>query len=338
MRWMGIDRKKRGAVLIFALWLISFLAVLAVNIAVGIRHKIIMLKRLEHRQQLLTVTEAGVKKAIAVLMDDIGRNQFQYTAAGKMIRHSNPEQLHNIQLGEDFCEVSYDTSGTTFFGMVDEESKININVAGKPVLKAIIILALKINDDQAQNLAESIFDWREFGQSQIIGFYSDDYYANLEFPYPEKKDQFELMDELLLIKGIDRAVFEKLSQYLTVYGDGRVNINTASKEVLMALGMGESLVDKILAVRRGADGFEYTFDDHIFHKTFDVATEVGAVLKIDSNDIRQINQFNVKGWLTTTSYYYTVRSIGHLVNTSEQKTIRCVFNTRESHIEYWNEK
>ena len=338
MRWMGIDRKKRGAVLIFALWLISFLAVLAVNIAVGIRHKIIMLKRLEHRQQLLTVTEAGVKKAIAVLMDDIGRNQFQYTAVGKMIRHNNPEQLQNIQLGEDFCEVSYAAKDATFFGMVDEEGKININVAGKPVLKNIIGLALHVNADQAQNLAEAILDWRQFGQSQITGFYSDDYYANLEFPYPEKKDQYELMDELLLIRGIDGPMFEQLSQFVTVYGDGRVNINTASKEVLTALGMAEPLVDKILTVRRGPDGVENTGDDHVFLKTFDIAAEVGAVIKLEANDIQQIDQFNARGWLATSSYFYTMRSTGHLLNTSEEKSIRCVFNTLASRIEYWYEK
>ena len=54
------------------------------------------------------------------------------------------------------------------------------------------------------------------------------------------------LDEILLVKGMNKEIYDKLINFVTIYGDGAVNINTASKEVLEALGLADSLVDKIL--------------------------------------------------------------------------------------------
>ncbi|MBI5344107.1 MAG: general secretion pathway protein GspK, partial [Deltaproteobacteria bacterium] len=48
------------------------------------------------------------------------------------------------------------------------------------------------------------------------------------------------VDELLLVKGVDRSAYEKLSPYVTVWGigraeDDRVNVNTADVPVIMSL-------------------------------------------------------------------------------------------------------
>jgi general secretion pathway protein K len=57
--------------------------------------------------------------------------------------------------------------------------------------------------------------------------------------------------ELYYVKGIDKKVFDKLADYLTVYGDGKINVNSASKDVLMALSndMTETAVDSIIESR-----------------------------------------------------------------------------------------
>ena len=61
-----------------------------------------------------------------------------------------------------------------------------------------------------------------------------------------------------------QEIFDKVSMHLTVYGNGKVNLNTAGKYVLRALGMSDTLADKVIQFRRGNDSQEATADDNIF--------------------------------------------------------------------------
>ncbi|GAG76982.1 unnamed protein product, partial [marine sediment metagenome] len=80
-----------------------------------------------------------------------------------------------------------------------------------------------------------------------------------ENPYPCHNGFLNTIDELFLLKGFDDEVFygkEKergsLNAYLTVYGDGKININTASLPVLQALhsDIDGSLAQEIVEYRK----------------------------------------------------------------------------------------
>ena len=45
----------------------------------------------------------------------------------------------------------------------------------------------------------------------------------------------ESLDELLLVNGMTKDIFERIKDYVTVWGSGMVNINTAGREVLWLL-------------------------------------------------------------------------------------------------------
>lgn len=334
---------QKGAVLIFVLWVLSFLAVLAVNLGYGVRQKMTFMKRIESRSQAQHVVEGGVKVAVTLLLNDLQRNQFQYTAAAKTFRHNNPSRFADIRMEDGSCEVSYpvgtpSTSQDRMFGVIDEESKINVNTADKLTLQSIISQVLVVDDNYAEKLAESIYDWRQLGDSEIKGFTGDDYYSNLKFPYPKKSLPFEMPDELLLIKGMDRAKYEILRNFVTVYGNGQVNVNTASKQVLIALGLNETVADKILALRRGPDGVDNTADDHMFYRTFDIATEVNAYAKMEDAEMRMIDSLNQRGVLGTNSYYFTVNCLAFLKGTNEKRRAVVTFSSTDNRIVYWNEK
>ncbi len=334
---------QKGAILIFVLWVLSFLAVLAVHLGYGVRQKMIFMKRIESRSQVQHITEGCAKAALALLVDDLQRNQYQYSASAKEFRHNNPSRFASIKVPEGNCEISYpleddQTAGQLAYGLIDEERKINVNTADKIVLIRIIADVLVLDDHYTELLAEAVYDWRQTGSSEIKGFSSDDYYANLKYPYPKKSLPFELPDELLLVKGIDLARFEKLKNYLTVYGNGQVNVNTASKKVLMALGLTEEIVDKLLTYRRGADGVDDTSDDHIFYRVFDIAAEVNASQKLEPEQMRAIDQLNQRNLLTVNSVFYSIQSQGMLDGTNEKRKVFLIFNSTENRIVYWNEK
>lgn len=61
---------------------------------------------------------------------------------------------------------------------------------------------------------------------------------------------FSSINEVLLVKGITKENFLLFKDAITVYGTGKVNINTVSKAVLIALGLDEEMASLILRFRR----------------------------------------------------------------------------------------
>src|SRR5205085_8918208 len=67
-----------------------------------------------------------------------------------------------------------------------------------------------------------------------------------------------------------------LSAYLTVWGSGKVNVNTASPVILAALpGLTPAMVEAIMRYRQGDDRQLGTADDRYFHAVTDLLTIAG---------------------------------------------------------------
>lgn len=75
---------------------------------------------------------------------------------------------------------------------------------------------------------------------------------------------FILKEQLLLLDEIKEEDYLELKDYITIYGEGRVNINTCSEETLEAMGMEKGLVKRIMEFREGEDEELGTDDDGIF--------------------------------------------------------------------------
>lgn len=344
MKFLCDTRKKRGSVLIFALWILSLLVFFAVHIGLRSRQRIMFLSRLETRSRLHYVAEAGIKKAGAILKEELKQNGSKCSPYGKFFIYNNEEMFKGIGVGNGTCDVFYPYyEGIQFkpeirYGVIDEESKININFSDSETLRRLIQNVVMLKEEEALRLAEAVLGWRELGKMELTGFYSDDFYANLQYPYEPKKAEFEIIDELLLVQGFTYEIVEKLKPFITIYGDGRVNINTAQRRVLMALGISGELADKILFVRRGFDKMDCTVDDHVFQETFDVASEIINFIELEVDEIGQINNLNSEGKIKTDSLFYLMQSKGKLNGKGHTLTITCVYNTEENRIEYWREK
>ncbi len=331
--------REKGFVLIFAIWVLGFLTILAVGIAAGIRQKIVLLKKLDQRDRICHLLDASVKYSTLYISSQLSSSNWVYTPNVKKNLHNNPVDLGQYSLGDDHADIAYTLAEQgELFGVVDEERKINLNFTNADVLSALIekVLGLKVED--AQKLARALLDWRQYGESEVKGFFSDEYYSNLNEPYVKKDGNYETLDEILLVKGMTKEWYEKLIDYVTIYGDGKVNINTASAEVLSALGLDDAVIEKIFEARQGRDKIEATIDDHIFQKTFDIATETKSFTKLLPAEIRSIDSLSQKNLLTTTSYFFTARFKAHLAHDTFAKSIRCVISARENKIVYWQER
>ncbi len=341
---MRLFTNRRGFLLITALWTLAFLAVLAVTIALGTRQKIMLLSRLEDRHRAQLAAEAGVKKAVAVLLDDLEDNQYTYSAKAKVRRLNNSGEFAAISVGDERADVSCSAFDEDVgkvvdrYGLCDEQAKLNINVADRDMMARLIVDVSGLAEDAARKIAQDIVDWRDYGKHKAEGFFSDDYYTSLQYPYRMKEKNFERIDELFLVKGMTRELFDALRPFITVSGDGRIHVNTASSQVLRALGFDPVLVAKIVKARKGVDGKENTEDDHIFYRTFDIASEVHAIVKLEDKEIKQINDMNARGVWTTDSMVYSMTSRVVSDGKDPKRTIDAVFNALSNKFEYWYEK
>lgn len=127
------------------------------------------------------------------------------------------------------------------YTFMDEESKININSMPQEVLERLP----GVNEDIAEAIAKS----------SLKPFY--------------------LKEVILLLDEIDQDTFSQFSQFITIYGNGAVNINTASREVLAALGLEDSLVDIVISFRAGPDREEGTEDDGVFETKEGISDTLG---------------------------------------------------------------
>jgi len=333
---------RRGMVLIFALWVVGILTILAVSVAAGIRQKIFLVQRLDERSRMNNLLHSAVKKAAGYIHQEMEVSDFEFTPDVKMHLLNNTGELTNIMLKNDRAAIGYipvsQDDKSMHWGVVDEESKINLNKTDNITLTNLLTNVLKMKDEDASKLALSLLDWRQEGTSEITGFYGDDYYSNLDHPYPKKSADYECLDEILLVKGMTKEIYDKLVNYVTIYGDGAVNINTAPEEVLEAMGITEELADKILMVRRGKDGIDGTADDRIFSKTYEITAVIANVVPINLLEARQIDILNMRGLLTTDSFYYSITAAGKLSSRSTAQSVHAIYSARDDKIVYWNER
>lgn len=120
--------------------------------------------------------------------------------------------------------------GKFIYTQIDEESKININTVSEEVLSRLP----GMNEEIVKALVKA------------------------------RKNPFQLKEEILLIAGITEEIFDQFKDFITVYSQGEVNINTAPQEVLRFIGMDEELIKTIEDYRKGEDQKEGTKDDGVF--------------------------------------------------------------------------
>ncbi|MBE0596320.1 MAG: general secretion pathway protein GspK, partial [Desulfuromonadales bacterium] len=110
--------------------------------------------------------------------------------------------------------------------------------------------------DEPGDLTAALIDWIDSGDDEYRILRLPDeqdinvtgaetaYYERLENPYRAKNAPFDSLDELTLVRGFTPEVLQKVAPYLAVFGNDKINLNTASAEVLMAA---DDMIDRSAA-------------------------------------------------------------------------------------------
>jgi general secretion pathway protein K len=251
---------------------------------------------------------------------------------------NNPEQFQEIKIGTGAVSVSYAFEGPaksyTFYGCEDEERRININKAGRPVLTNLFRKVAGMPDEATKRLVSAIMDWRDTNTTVEPDGAEDEHYRTLTPAYPCKNRDFEFTEELMLVREMTADIFARIKNYITVYGTGRVNINTAPVNTLFALGLDEPLINKIYNFRTGQDGELGTKDDNIITKSAELMTKLSGFTFLAPAEIEALNNLIIQDLISAESKYYRIKALGTINNRTREVT--CIVQ-RGGPIVYWRE-
>ena len=326
--------KETGSVLIIALWGIVLLALFASSLAGGVRQKMVVFQRLEAKNQLRQIAEAGIKKAMAQIRDHSREEPFNI----KSLWNRDFLPFENVVIGRGNFSVFSRSSKK--WVVSDESQKVNINRSDVGTLKRLFQLRGHLGEEPAERLAYAIIDYRDSDDDLSAYFGNgseEETYSSAGLPYKPKNRDFELISELLLVKEMDRDLYYQIQDDITVYGSGKININTAPSELLLLFDLDPQLVQKIDVLRNGKDGSEGTEDDFLFTNIATIESELTSFFSILSEPERiSLNHAIVQNQLTVVSEYFSVVSEASMRNNQGHHQVSCIFAT-SGDVQYWVE-
>ncbi|WP_233248480.1 general secretion pathway protein GspK [Desulfonatronum sp. SC1] len=141
--------------------------------------------------------------------------------------------------------------------VVSEAGKWNVNSIDLHMLEKVLTACGLEYGTQTTRVANSILDWIDEDDLRRIEGAETPYYMALEHPYPAKNGPLESIEELLLIRGVDRPLFQGtdetpgLIDFLTVSGQGpTLDINSASpRSLALVPDIRQETIDSIVAQR-----------------------------------------------------------------------------------------
>ncbi|MBU1905736.1 MAG: general secretion pathway protein GspK, partial [Candidatus Omnitrophica bacterium] len=161
-----------------------------------------------------------------------------------------------------------------------------------------------------------------------------------------KSAKFSNIEELRLVKGVTSEIYDLIKGLITVYpkdGEGRVNINTASKDVLEILintsfnklearGVDVEnplgLLEAIITFREGDDG---VFD------SLDIELKLAGLISDPQKNIITDPTDGLKHKIGVQSTNYRIISEGNLGDAKLKNKINCVYSRKDKKIISWHQ-
>lgn len=327
-------KNKGGSALVVVLWILMIISLIVSLFAfeMQLESKIITLQRKRFKADQLAL--AGVELAKAMLL--VKEKEEMRGPIGERIPYEDPFMNYAVNL-KDGIPVTYIEKigdGEIRVHLDFEKGRRNIKTMTPDDWKQLFDQA-GIPSDRWDPMLDCLEDWQDEGDlHKLNGAESDDpFYTKRK--YECKNAPVDTVDELLLIKNWGDEVLygtppdeiedtdeviTGIAQYLTVWGDGRINPNSSSREVLNSIVplLSEGKINEILEKRLGRDREAGTADDGITEEGLNELDLDGAVFSIQPE-------------------YVSITSVGDVGGL--QSTISCIFMLGEEAISpvFWLE-
>jgi general secretion pathway protein K len=320
-------KAKAGAALLVALWVLVILSLIVGSFAfeVQLEGMLVSYKRKKFRAEMMAYS--GIEYARAILdksakakeleIEDMEEDKDGFMQSALYIQRGLSTSS-TIELGDGSFTVT----------IASAEAGRNVNLLTRDEWLDILEMA-NVPSTDWDTMIDCLEDWIDPGDLHgLNGAESDDpFYQDLG--YPVKNGPLDSVEELLMVKGWgpdilygkdadeDSDAIFGIADLLTVWGDGKVNLNTADTDTLLSFAEYEDWeLESVMEARMGLDGEAGTLDDGIKN-----LGDVGA----------DANKFKLQ------SSFVKVTSTGDIFGNQYQ--IACIFLLKEkgSVIVYWEE-
>lgn len=339
-------KSRRGSLLIVALWVLVFLSIVAVLTGSMVRQQITALERIETRSRLRAMAESCAHRVVAIICSTNTEIKDSSPTADCLNDYwaNNPQQFKKVECGNGACSVKYSYvdyltgNQATTYGLMDEERKVSINHASIDTLQRLFIVAAQLDNEKALLLAQSVIDWRDqddifHGSEPASSEYT--LYMNSGSGYGPTNSFFSSPEELLLVRGMDSKIFSRIRDYITVFTDGAINLNTAPAQVILSLGLSDIFVDTLLHFRSGPNMVEGDSDDHMFSSVDTILPILTHSFQVAETDKVLLSNLISSGALGVSSAVFSAYCFSQLENTAMYGTILCVFERESGRTHYW---
>ena len=133
----------------------------------------------------------------------------------------------------------------------DTGAGLNPNYGDEEVLRLFLGQGLRVDAALADRLAQAILDWRDEDENTRINGGEAEQYIRDGLPVLPPNRQIARLDELRHVMGMTDELFAEMLPFMTLSGTGRININSAPEEVLLAIpGITGPAAAEIVRMRR----------------------------------------------------------------------------------------
>ena len=224
----------RGFALLTALWLLVALSAASLALALTARTRRLAAANYAEGIRARAAAQAGVEHVRALLEDRVLAEGYSGAWWGL------DSLVDTLVIGDARVTMTVRDVGLA----------LNLNRAEESELRRLFA-ALRVDAGEADRLAQAIADWRDADDlHRPRGAEQADYLA-AGAPTLPRNGPFQRVEELRAVRGITPRLFDEIRRYLTVRGSAQVNLNLASRPVLLTVpGIGEEAVAVLLRLRR----------------------------------------------------------------------------------------
>lgn len=282
MRMTSWSRHQHGYVLVIVMGMLAALSVMALSLGTATRADLGQSRRFQDETAAEFLSKAGIEWALHYL-----NTAERQGTLWQVPWYSQAATFQARPLGPGTFDVRYsDARGALHDGLQDEEGRVNLNTAPAALLAAL--------PGAGQELAAAIVTQRQ----------------QQPWSVPEALLQRGLVTASVWYGSAEQT---GLSAYLTVWGSGKINVNTASPVILGALpGITPAMVEAIIRYRQGDDQQLGTADDRYFRAVTDLAT----ITEIDRNALGRFGDL-----LTVTPSAFRCIATGRVQSGSGQASV-----------------
>ena len=225
--------RERGSVLPLVLMIVAVVLTISLAFSLMIQSRIERTELLFQRLEAYLQAFSGLQVGLHVFLS--GQPVSMEIVTSKITRFPKETRFfpEGTRLFLDGTPATVEAFGRPVkLSFQGEAGLINLRVLHLPLLDGILKSA-GMNARNRSIFLDSLLDWQDEDDFIHLNGAEKDYYE--KFGYAPRNDLLLSLDELLLIKGCDEALYEKIKPLLILGTAEGLNPNVAPYEVLMSL-------------------------------------------------------------------------------------------------------